>query len=429
MRSLLLVEDKRGMRSMLTTALAEDGWDVTAVAEGSTAVDLLAGRRFDLILTDVCLPGSADGLAVLAAARKHSPGAPVLLMTAFGTIDLAVTAMKNGARDFLTKPFDLDRLLGLLRDASPSGPQALVGRAPKFLSAIERAMAGASTQMSVLILGESGTGKELLARAVHDASSRKTGPFIPVNCAAIPSDLLESELFGAERGAYTGADSRRPGRFELADGGTVFLDEVGDLAPQLQGKLLRVLQEREFIRVGGVESLKIDVRIVAASNRDLEAEAGSGRFRADLYYRLCEFPVKLPPLRERLEDIPLLASHFLGEAGLASDALSPDAQASLCSYTWPGNVRELRSIILRAAALADPGPIGVDALEIPTAGKEAGGMLGAGGSASRETQKRMILSALENAQGNRSLAARMLRISYRTLLNRLREMGLDKEKA
>jgi DNA-binding NtrC family response regulator len=420
----LLVEDKRGMRSMLTTALTEDGWEVTAVADGSSALGILGSRRFDLILTDVCLPGSVDGLAVLAAARKSSPAAPVILMTAFGTIDLAVSAMKGGARDFVTKPFDLDRLLSILREASPAGPQALVGESGIFRQAVERGLAGASTGMSILILGESGTGKELLARAVHDASQRKGGPFIPVNCAAIPPDLLESELFGAEKGAYTGSESRRPGRFELADGGTVFLDEVGDLALQLQGKLLRVLQEREFTRVGGQETVRVDVRIVAASNRDLEAEAGSGRFRADLYYRLCEFPVRLPPLRERMEDVPLLAAHFLREAGLGPDALDGDACTALCSYTWPGNVRELRSIILRAAALARSGRIDAGELEIPTAPGEGSGLLDAAGSASREAQKRMISAALEKSQGNKTRAARMLKISYRTLLNRLKELGM-----
>jgi len=424
MRRLLLVEDRRGMRSMLTTALSEDGWEVTAVADGTSALNALAAGRFDAVLTDVCLPGEVDGLGVLAEARKGSPAAPVILMTAFGTIDLAVKAMKGGARDFVTKPFELERLLVTLRESAPGGPTELVGESPAFTSAVRRALAGASTRMSILILGESGTGKELLARAVHEASPEREGPFIPVNCAAIPPDLLESELFGAERGAYTGADSTRPGRFELADGGTAFLDEVGDLAPQLQGKLLRVLQEREFTRVGGRETIHVDVRIVAASNRDLEAEAASGRFRADLYYRLCEFPVKLPPLRERKDDIPLLARHFLAGAGLPGSALSPGAVDALCGHAWPGNVRELRNIVLRAAALSGGGGIGPEMLEIPAAAEDGGGLLGAAGSASREMQRKMILAALEKSDGNRSKAARMLRVSYRTLLNRIRDLGI-----
>ncbi len=422
-RTVLLVEDRRGMRSMLVTALSEAGWRVVAAADGPSALKLLAEGRFDAVLTDVCLPG-CDGLAVLAAAKVSNPSTPVILMTAFGTIDLAVRAMKAGARDFLTKPFQIDSLLALLDQTSPCRPGDMVGESPPFRAAVERALKGAASRLTVLILGESGTGKELLARAVHEASERRCGPFIPVNCAAIPSELMESELFGAEKGAYTGADCRRPGRFELADGGTVFLDEVGDLAPALQGKLLRVLQEREFTRVGSAETTRVDVRIVAASNRDLGSEASSGRFRQDLYYRLCEFPVILPPLRERHGDVALLARHFLAEAGCDPSALEAAASAALESYDWPGNVRELRSTILRAATLAAGGAITTDLLEIPSSAR-SGSMPEAAMEASREVRRRKILEALERCGGNRTAAARVLGVSYRTLLNHMKDLGLQ----
>lgn len=422
-RVVLLVEDRRGMRSMLVTALSEAGWEVVAAADGPSAVKLLGEGRYDAVLTDVCLPG-CDGLAVLSAAKASSPSMPVILMTAFGTIDLAVRAMKAGARDFVTKPFQIDSLIALLEEASPCRPSEMIGESPPFRAAVERALKGAASRLTVLILGESGTGKELLARAVHDASDRRDGPFIPVNCAAIPSELMESELFGAEKGAYTGADCRRSGRFELADGGTVFLDEVGDLAPALQGKLLRVLQEREFTRVGGSETIRVDVRIVAASNRDLGSEASAGRFRQDLYYRLCEFPVILPPLRERHGDVALLSRHFLKEAGCNPSLLDEAASAALESYHWPGNVRELRSILLRAATLSAGRAITPDLLEIPPAGRDSS-MPEAAMEASREVRRRRILEALERSGGNRTVAARILGVSYRTLLNHIRELGLQ----
>jgi DNA-binding NtrC family response regulator len=409
---------------MLTTALSEDGWKVTASPDGETAIDLLGRERFDLILTDVCLP-SAGGMEVLEAARRHCPSAPVVMMTAFGSIELAVSAMKAGARDFITKPFQIDTLLSVLEACLPGRPSEMVGNSPAFMAAVERAMKAASSGLTVLILGESGTGKELLARAVHEASDRRDGPFIPVNCAAIPSELMESELFGAEKGAYTGADCRRSGRFELAAGGTVFLDEVGDLAPNLQGKLLRVLQEKEFTRVGGSEILRADVRVLAASNRDLEGESSAGRFRQDLYYRLCEFPVRLPALRERVGDVRRLAVHFLDEAGLPGGALDERAMVALEAYSWPGNIRELRNIVLRAAALNPGGVMGPGDLEIPSReGRAGSGMLGAAEEAAAETRRRMIVEALESSGGNRARAAALLGISYRTLRTRMKELGL-----
>jgi two-component system response regulator HydG len=421
MKRLFLVEDKRGMRAMLTAALEEEGWQVTSFTDGAEAVSA-ASAGYDAVLCDVCLPG-ADGLAILAAFGRLSPSTPVILMTAFGSVDLAVRAMKLGARDFVTKPFELDRLLGMLDSCLPGSSDVMEGRSPVFLKALERAAAAARGGLNVLVLGESGTGKELLARRIHRQSGRREGPFVPVNCAAIPSELVESELFGAEKGAYTGADSRRQGRFELASGGTIFLDEVGDLAPALQGKLLRVLQDREYTRVGGGETLRADVRVISASNRDLSSESKSGRFRNDLYFRLAEFPITLPPLREREGDLELLAGHFLTAAGRTLADLPPGSTNSMSGYSWPGNVRELRSILLRACALAEGREIRPGDLEIPAG--DAGGMLDAASRAARETERRLLTRTLEDCGGNRSEAARRLGVSRRTLLNRIRDLGMD----
>jgi len=425
MRSILLVEDKRGMRSMLTAALAEDGWTVKAVADGLEAVSLAPGSSFDAVLCDVCLPG-ADGLEVLSAFAAHRPATPVVLMTAFGTIDLAVRAMKLGARDFITKPFELSSLTALLAGLTPGSQGCMVGSDRGFLDALDRAAKASGSSLNVLVLGESGTGKELLTRRIHDMSGRACGPFIPVNCAAIPSELLESELFGAEKGAYTGADSPRPGRFELADGGTIFLDEVGDLAPALQGKLLRVLQERTFTRVGGSVQRTVDVRIVSASNRDLAAEAACGRYRPDLFFRLSEFPVSIPPLRARRCDIVPLAAHFLAEAGRPGCPLPPGAVDALEGYGWPGNVRELRSIIHRACALAAGREIERADLEIPEPAKAATGLLDASSRAAREAERAMLLAALEECGWNRTEAARRLGVSRQTLSSKIRDLGLSK---
>jgi len=424
MKSILLVEDKRGMRTMLTAALSEDGWSVTAVPDGLEAVSLAPGSSFDAVLCDVCLPG-ADGMEVLSAFAAHRPSTPVILMTAFGTIDLAVKAMKLGARDFITKPFELSGLTALLAGLSPGSPNRMVGSDRGFLDALDRAAKASGSRLNVLVLGESGTGKELLARRIHDMSDRAGGPFIPVNCAAIPSELLESELFGAEKGAFTGADTPRPGRFELADGGTIFLDEVGDLAPGLQGKLLRVLQERSFTRVGGSVQRTADVRIVSASNRDLASEASCGRYRPDLFFRLSEFPVSIPPLRARRGDIVPLAEHFLAEAGRPGCLLPPGAVEALEGYGWPGNVRELRSIVHRACALAAGREITMADLEIP--GPVPGtGLLDASARAAREAERAMLLGTLEECGWNRTEAARRLGVSRQTLSSKIRDLGLSK---
>lgn len=423
METILLVEDKRAMRNMLTTALREDGWRVIPVPSGTQAMEELGTETISLILSDICLPGEISGMDILKNAREMKHWVPVVLMTAFGTVDLAVEAMKEGARDFITKPFDLDELLALVRRYSHSPGTEIVGSSPSLMSTISRATRGAATDLNVLVLGESGTGKELLARMIHAESSRGKGPFVPVNCAAIPADLLESELFGAEKGAYTGADRTRPGRFEHAQGGTIFLDEVGDLDRPLQGKLLRVLQEREYTRVGGTETLHTNARVISASNRDLMSETEAGTFRDDLYFRIGEFPVTIAPLRKRPEDIPQLARHFLDQSGYGHMKLTEEATKKLTTFRWPGNVRQLRSIVLRAAALVDGSVLGPEMLEIEDSEGEQG-LLEESAKAARIREAQLIERALRETGGNRKKAAEMLRVSYRTLLSRLKELDL-----
>ena len=431
---VLLIEDKRGMRTMLTTALREEGYNVKAVSTGTSALKHISSRqKFDIIISDVCLPGE-DGIEVLSAAQKNMPCVPVILMTAFGTIEMAVKAMKKGARDFITKPFVLSELIHLVDHytaSTGSGGDTMIGSNRIFLNAVERAKLGAATNLNILILGESGTGKELLSRMIHRESARKDGPFIPVNCAAIPSDLMESELFGAEKGAYTGASEQRPGRFEIAEGGTVFLDEIGDMAQNLQGKILRVLQEKEFSRVGGNSIIKADIRIISASNKNLEKEMEKNRFRRDLYYRLCEFPVLLPPLRERSDDIPALVEYFLNSAGYIDLEIDENGMDLLENYSWPGNIRELRNIVLRAAALCkDSRIISPDLFELKTeipggfSDSEESGLLEAGSRAAREKEMEMIQNTLRKCGGNRSEAAKLLKVSYRTLLYRMKELKI-----
>jgi DNA-binding NtrC family response regulator len=420
---ILLIEDKRAMRNMLTTALNEDGWDVTAVSSGPEALKNIEDGAYDILLSDICLPGSIDGMDILRKSREFHHGIPVILMTAFGTVNIAVDAMKEGARDFITKPFDLDGLLSLLRRNVHSAGTDIVGSSTALLSTLRRASKGAETDLNILVLGESGTGKELLARMIHRESACSDGPFVPVNCAAIPDNLLESELFGAEKGAYTGADRTRQGRFEHAQGGTIFLDEVGDLDTSLQGKLLRVLQEREYTRVGGSEIFRTNARVISASNRELKKETEAGRFRKDLYFRIGEFPVTLKPLRDRVEDIPDLAMHFLQQSGHREVVVTEAAMIKLKGYHWPGNIRQLRSIVLRAAALADDSIIDAGILEIDDI-TSAEGLLEESARAAKLREGEMIRKALKETAGNRKKAAEILKVSYRTLLSRLKELDI-----
>ncbi|HEX2164646.1 MAG TPA: sigma-54 dependent transcriptional regulator [Thermoanaerobaculia bacterium] len=424
---LLVVEDRDSLRRMLEKALAGEGYRVTAAADGVAAIARLEAEPFDLVLTDLKLPG-ADGLAVLAAARRAQPATPVLMMTGYGTVAAAVEAMKRGALDFLEKPVELDDLFRRVADAVGGGAERavclevegappVVGRHPRLRAAARLLERVAPTESTVLLTGPSGTGKEVFARSLHALSRRKDGPFVAVNCAAIPESLMENELFGHERGAFTGADRRRAGRFEAAAGGTLFLDEIGELAPAVQGKVLRALEERRFERVGSSETLAADVRLVAATNRPLEAMVADGAFRADLYYRLAVFPIELPPLAERRSDVPLLAAHLLDRAArrhrLPAPALTAAAAELLAAQEWPGNVRQLANVVERAVILADGRALQAADLE-PLLRRP-------GSEGSRDEVRR----ALIDAGGDKRRAAEMLGVSYRTLQRRVREHDLE----
>ena len=453
--NLLLVEDKAGMRDMLTRVLEREGYRVTATATGEDAITALHTAPFDLVLTDLRLPG-ADGLAVLEAAKRARDDLPVVLMTAHGSIETAVAAMRNGAHDFITKPFDPDHLVLVLEKAARArrlaaenrvlrqtarhqGAPEIVGDSPALAEAMERARRVAEGGTTVLLMGESGTGKELFAQLIHQASPRAEGPFVAVNCAALPEHLLENEFFGHEKGAFTGADQRRPGRFELAHGGTLFLDEIGDMDLGLQAKLLRVLQEGEVTRLGGEQPIPVDVRVVAATNQDLSRAIAEGRFREDLYYRISPFPVRIPPLRERPGDMVALARHFLArfarDLGRPVTAISPAAEAELTAYPWPGNVRELQNCIERGVILA-PGAVleqvdfGADLPRTPTTVPDPpdipveGPLQDVGAAAQRHYEGAAIRRALNATGGNKSRAAERLQVSYKTLLNKIRDYGI-----
>jgi DNA-binding NtrC family response regulator len=448
---ILIVEDKDSLRSMLEEMLRAEKLEVRGIASGSQAVEALrSGERVDLVLTDWRLPG-ADGLAVLDAARALDPTLPVIVMTAFGSIETAVDAMKRGAEDFITKPVDPDLLRLLVARAierrmkerrsllfeegrSRSMP-AIIGESPAIRAVQAEAQRVAATDATVLLEGESGTGKELFARAIHELSSRRSRPFVAINCAAIPETLLESELFGHERGSFTGAVSRRLGKFELAEGGAVFLDEIAELAPPMQGKLLRVLQERSFHRVGGTIPIQVDVRIIAASNRPLDRLVAQGAFREDLFYRVRVFPIFIPPLRERPEDIDPLVDWFLGhlpqELGKKGMRIAPAARERLRAYAWPGNVRELRNCLERAIILADEGVIverclrlAPDTPEVPA--EHRGETLEEVRERGARSAERLWLArALERANGDRTTAASELGLSQRRFEAKLKEHSLD----
>jgi len=448
---ILIVEDKDSLRAMLEEMLRAEKLEVRGIASGSQAVELLrSGEPVDLVLTDWRLPG-ADGLAVLDAARSLDPTLPVIVMTAFGSIETAVDAMKRGAEDFITKPVDPDllRLLVsraierrvrereslLFEDNRSRSMPAIIGESAAIRAVQEEAQRVASTDATVLLEGESGTGKELFAHAIHELSARRQRPFVAINCAAIPDSLLESELFGHERGSFTGALGRRLGKFELADGGTVFLDEIGELSAATQGKLLRVLQERSFHRVGGTIPIQVDIRILAASNRPLDRMVSQGLFREDLYYRVRVFPIRIPPLRDRPEDVEPLIDWFLGhlpqELGKKGIRIAPAARERLRAYPWPGNVRELKNCLERAIILADGGLIEEKSLRLaPDATEEQSERRGESLEEVRErgakTAERLWLArALERAKGDRTAAASELGLSRRRLEAKLKEHSLD----
>lgn len=457
---ILLVEDRDSLRAVLKETLEHNDYQVTEAADGKAALKALKEGRFLAVVTDLKLPG-ADGHQVLAAARDADPDLPVLLMTAYGTVEDAVQAMKAGAFDFLAKPVDPDHLLLLLRRAEERrgllkenmilreafaerlGFPRIIGDSRALKDASRQIEKVAPTDATVLLQGESGTGKELFARAVHHLSPRKDAPFVAINCAAIPETLLENELFGHEKGAYTGADTTHAGRVELADGGTLFLDEIGELGPTVQSKLLRVLQEHSFERVGGNRTIHVDIRVVAATNLDLRAAVSRKAFREDLYFRLAVVTVDVPPLRDRTADIPALAESFLARFGreLGRDSLEfgKDAMEALQAYPWPGNIRELQNAIERAAILAEGDLIERSHFALPggsASQEDALGGLGrlldlsgsldeVGQRARAMVEKALIRRSLEEENGNKTRAAARLDVNYKRFLSRIKELGLE----
>jgi DNA-binding NtrC family response regulator len=457
---ILVVDDEKLIRWSLRKNLVGFGYEVLEAEDGQRALEVLDEEGADLMLLDIRMP-QKDGLEVLSHVTQHHSEIPVILMTAFSSVEGAVDAMKRGAFDYLMKPFNHDEVLLMVRKALQTtrlqrelallqrqqrrefGTENFVGKSEKMREVCRLInKVAASTATTVLVLGESGSGKDLAAKAVHYSSDRATKPFVNITCSALPEQLLESELMGYEKGAFTGARERKRGLFEVADGGTVFLDEIGDMGVGLQAKLLRFLEEKAFRRVGGTKDLRVDVRIVAATNRDLDQAVRDGAFREDLYYRLMVIPVEIPPLRERLEDIPLLVMHFIERfnaefrkktRGITSDALDCCEQ-----YGWPGNVRELRNVVERAMILENKEFLGLEdlpqAIRAPSenvdGGEPAGGVGAAerdlldGGFGLREMEEQMVRQALEKTAGNQSRAAELLGISRDSLRYKMRKLGM-----
>ncbi|HEY3452002.1 MAG TPA: sigma-54 dependent transcriptional regulator [Myxococcales bacterium] len=467
---VLVVDDDSAVSRVLGALLTQAGIQATLASSGEQALAVLAAQPVDVVVTDLKMPGMS-GLDLLGKVQEQWPETPVVLITAHGTVATAVEAMKKGAADFVQKPFERDEILYVVKKALaaashenahpsrlPAAAQGttLLGSSPAMRECDERLTRAARGVASVLLRGESGTGKELAARALHERSDRKDGPFVVVHAAALPESLLESELFGHEKGAFTGAVARKPGRVELADGGTLFLDELGDLPPSVQVKLLRVVQERQFERLGGTQTLKVDVRFVAATHRDLEALVKAGTFREDLFFRLNVISIRLPPLRERPGDIEVLARHFCARLGPANGR--PDAQLEdgavtlLAAQTWPGNVRQLQNFVERLVVMSDTPRIdaafvsrelaaqsplsatpAASAAPAAAIAAEASPPYGAGtGSGDqtldarrREAEKAALVEALRKANNNRTLAARILGVGRRTLYNKLKELGVE----
>jgi nitrogen regulation protein NR(I) len=459
---VLIVDDEVNIRRVLAAMLKREGYEVTTAADGEQALGVLLKTPVHVVVTDLVMP-RLGGMELLRRVATEFPDVPVIVITAHGSVDSAVAALKAGAFDYITKPFEQEELKKVIAKATRAhdlerqnvhanfadgdGPP-LVGDSPAMRSIYEIVGKVADSPSTVLITGESGTGKELIAKALHRGSSRRDKPLIKVNCAAIPKDLVESELFGYERGAFTGAVGSKPGRFELADGGSLFLDEIGEVPVEMQVKLLRALQESEFERVGGIKTLRVDVRLIAATNRDLKALIADGKFREDLYYRLAVVPIALPPLRDRREDIPLLVRHFIAKyderLGKRVEGIEDEALQLLLGYSWPGNIRELENLMERSVLFAD-GPL-ILASALPDSLREKGpqapvpiaamGPLGAiaapsGASmkeivrqAQAELEKELITRALEETGGNVTRAAKRLQISRKSLQVKMKELGL-----
>jgi DNA-binding NtrC family response regulator len=457
---ILLVEDKTELRAMLRKALERAGYSVDEASDGNMAIDKVRSRHYLLVLSDLKLPGQS-GIEVLREAKRVEPTLPVILLTAYGSVEEAVTAMKDGAFDFIQKPVDLDHLKVLLDRAAKQqellrenlllrseyaaryGFPQIVGEHASMKEASRMTQRVAATDSTVLLLGESGTGKELFARAIHHLSPRANSPFVALNCAAIPEGLVENELFGHERGAYTGAGARKIGKIELAHRGTLFLDEIGELPLSIQSKLLRVLEEQKFERVGGTQEIEVNVRILTATNKDLHAAVAEKTFREDLYFRISAVPITIPPLRDRGDDVLLLAEYFLErfrrEFRKPGLQLTEDARGQLLLYPWPGNVRELQNAIERSAILANDAQIDAAGLQLPAPkplpAELPPGMLEEGfvwdgpleevsQRAAAHVERFKIQNALRESKWNKTRAAEKLGVSYKTLLNKIRALGI-----
>jgi len=455
---ILVVEDERAIQLALRGLLRRQGYEVDVAGSGDEAIAAIRESAFDLVLTDLALGRGPDGMDVLRATKERRPECPVVMITAYGSEAIAVEAMKSGAEDYVPKPFDndeirlvvqraldrtrLERENRLLREQIQRqyGFDNLVGAGQSMQRVFETMQKVSETDLTVLICGESGTGKELVAQALHNRSSRKDRPFVAVNCAAISRDLVESELFGHEKGAFTGADARRIGRFEAADDGTIFLDEIGDMAPETQAKVLRVLQERSFERVGGDKPIEVDVRVIAATHRNLAEDVKRDRFREDLYYRLKVVEIELPPLRDRSEDVPALAQRFLEQVterlGLEKKQLGESALARLARHPWPGNVREVHNVIEQAAVLGSGSTIEEADLNLgaekTTAAAGLGDLEGLGFSDAKKRaiekfERGFLLNALRQSGGNISRAAESIGMVRQSLQQKIRELGLRSE--
>ena len=456
MEKILVVDDEQSLREVMSIMLKRAGYDVTEASDGEQAIGQVNKDIYDLVITDLRMP-KADGMDVLKAVKSSSPDTVVLVVTAFGTADSAVEAMKQGAYDYLTKPFQVDEVQLIIRNAlekrrlstenmllkremaSQSSFAQIVGQSEAMQKVFDVVRKVADSKSNVLICGESGTGKELVARAIHYNSVRSAMPFVAVNCSAVPETLLESELFGHMKGSFTGAVANKAGLFEIANGGTIFLDEIGDTTPTIQVKLLRVIQEREFRRVGGNQDMKVDVRVIAATNRDLEKAVADGSFREDLYYRLDVIPIRLPPLRLRAGDIPLLVTHFLGkfsqESGKPAATLTTEAMHVLLGHEWRGNVRELENLIERVVAFSTgtavsdadirgwlhhavtPQPSQGIPTDLPEEGLDLEGLING-------IEKDLLMRALERSKWVKKKAARLLRLNTRSFRYRLEKYAI-----
>ncbi|MGF7398959.1 sigma-54 dependent transcriptional regulator [Thermoanaerobacterium thermosaccharolyticum] len=450
MRHILVADDEKNMRWALKKALFNDGYVIDEAENGAVALNKFESSIYDLIILDIKMP-EVNGIDVLKTIREKDKDIPVIVITAYGEIDTAIQAIKLGAVDYIQKPFDINELkltigkaleitnlkeeVKFLREELNGKEFDIIGESSKLKDVLNIVKKVAPTDATVLLLGESGTGKELIAKAIHNLSKRKDGPYIKVNCAALPENLLESELFGYEKGAFTGALSRKPGRFERANGGTIFLDEIGEISPSIQVKMLRILQEREFERLGGIEILKADVRVIAATNKNLENMVKEGAFREDLFYRLNVVPIQLPPLRERVEDIPILIDYFLDKYSknlrLEKFKIDKSAMKFLMEYSWPGNIRELENLVERMLILnhgsvikKEDLPLGsnkmikdVDKIVLPP-----------NGISIDELEKNLIEQALERTGYNQTKAAKLLGLTRHTLIYRMEKYGIKERR-